>query len=197
MAQVRRSFQRQLGERPYKRIFLLSFEGSRTEPQYFAHIDSMFSHIRIKPLKTGTRTSPRDVLKRLQKHITKESLKETDEAWLIIDRDNWPENDIQELQIWSQRANNYNLAISNPKFEYWLLLHFEDGNRLSSAADCCRRLENYLPNYNKHIDRKKFDLEKIKLAVKNGKLRDTPPAQNWEVDLGVSTVYKLIEKIIA
>lgn len=31
-----RTFQRPLGERRYKKLFVVSVEGSKTEPQYFA-----------------------------------------------------------------------------------------------------------------------------------------------------------------
>lgn len=36
MQKKRRSFQRPLGERRYKKLFIVSVEGFKTEPQYFA-----------------------------------------------------------------------------------------------------------------------------------------------------------------
>ncbi len=68
--------------------------------------------------------------------IKKESLKSSDEAWLIADRDQWDENQLNQLYAWSTIQKNFGFALSNPKFEYWLLLHFEDASGIATSREC-------------------------------------------------------------
>ncbi len=43
-------------------------------------------------------------------------------------KDEWTDDQLSQLNEWAQGADNYGFALSNPKFEFWLLLHFEDGS---------------------------------------------------------------------
>ena len=54
-------------------------------------------------------------------------LKQGDQLWLVIDRDpqSWKEKQIALIGRECSRRKYY-LALSNPCFELWLLLHFED-----------------------------------------------------------------------
>ncbi len=127
-------------------------------------------------------------------YLRTKPLKRDDEAWLVLDRNHWPDEQLIELCNWADEENNRGIAISNPSFEYWLLLHFEDRN-VSSARDCKRRLELYLPNYRKRIDDDNFSKEQIMEAVERSKTRDDPPWKHWPKDSG-STVYRIVEKLI-
>jgi len=51
-----------------------------------------------------------------------------------VDANSWPEDQLLELHGWSTEDSRYGLAVSNPKFEFWLLLHFEDGNGAATSA---------------------------------------------------------------
>jgi len=61
-------------------------------------------------------------------------LRASDRAWIVVDADSWPEDQLLELHGWSTEDSRYGLAVSNPKFEFWLLLHFEDGNGAATSA---------------------------------------------------------------
>ncbi len=59
-------FQRPLGERRYKKLFVVSVEGSKTEPQYFAIFNQPQSIVLVKCLRRpSTESSPIQVLKRM------------------------------------------------------------------------------------------------------------------------------------
>ena len=100
-----------------------------------------------------------------------------------------------QLHAWSQKKKNYGFALSNPKFEYWLLLHFERGTGIGSSRECSDRLKRHLPNYDKSIDTRKFTPDRIKKAIDRAKARDNPPCADWPRTFGNTTVYKLVEKI--
>lgn len=151
MSPSRRSFQRPRGERRYRRIFLIAAEGTKTEPQYFGMFNGQESVIWVK------------------------CIKDSDEAWLVVDKDRWTDQDLAQLHEWSRSSTNFGLAVSNPKFEYWLLLHFENGSGVASAHDCSERLEKHIPDYDKGIDARKIGQEMVNDAIKRAKAGDTPP----------------------
>nr|VFK55087.1 MAG: RloB-like protein [Candidatus Kentron sp. TUN] len=130
----------------------------------------------------------------MRKYIEENSLKSSDEAWLVVDKDKWRDDQLIELHRWSQEADNYGLALSNPKFEYWLLLHFEEGTGVANSRDCTKRLQRHLPGYEKGIDSRKITREMISKAIERAKRRDTPPCTDWPRTTG-TTVYKLVEHI--
>ena len=123
-------------------------------------------------------------------------MKSSDEAWLVVDKDQWGDEQLMQLYDWAQTRNNYGFALSNPKFEYWLLLHFEDGTGIASSRDCDARLKRQLPNYNKGIDAGKISRKQIDDAIRRAKLRDNPPCIDWPRTFGSTTVYRLVENIL-
>ena len=191
-----RTFQRPLGERRYKKLFVVSVEGSKTEPQYFAIFNQPQSIVLVKCLKRpSTESSPIQVLKKMQGYLRKESLRKTDEAWIVVDKDDWTEDQLRELLQWAKKSENYGFALSNPNFEYWLLLHFEDGKGIANSQECLTRLNRHLPNYKKDIDGKKITLELIAKAISRAKQRDTNRSSDLP-QMWSTTVYKLVEKIM-
>ena len=195
MPSKRRKFSRPLGERRYRKIFVLAVEGSKTEPQYFAIFNDQNSVIRVNCLKSKHDSAPPQVLARMEKHLKKEGLKKSDEAWLVVDKDQWTDEQLSQLYQWSQQADNYGFALSNPKFEFWLLLHFEDGGGVSSSQICSQKLERHLPGYDKGINVRRISDTMIADAIRRAKHRDNPPCGDWPRTTG-TTVYKLVESIL-
>lgn len=196
MARKARRFARQTGQRPYRKLFLIAAEGAKTEPQYFSMFNSPHATIQVNCLKCGHDSEPPQVLRRMRTWLKKNDLKDSDEAWLVVDKDQWTDAQLKELLTWSQSKENYGFALSNPKFEYWLLLHFEDGKGVDTSRKCSERLRRYLKNYDKGIDLRKFTQNSISKAVHQAKRRDTPPCTGWPGITG-TTVYRLVEKFIA
>lgn len=192
----RRRFQRPLGDRRYRKIFVIAVEGVKTEPQYFAIFNDQQRVIRVSCLKGTHDSSPLQVLHRMEDHLRKEDLRSSDEAWLVVDRDQWTDEQLNELHAWAQLSHNRGFALSNPKFEYWLLLHFEDGTGIASPRDCSDRLKRHLPGYNKGIDERAITRDRIGAAIRRARQRDNPPCEDWPRALGTTTVYKLVEKVL-
>ncbi len=184
--------------RKFRILFVIATEGTKTEPQYFQFlvkkIDSQGINIQYKPLDSK-KHSQKEVLKTMERWLKNNDLRDKDEAYLVIDRDNWEEKEIKELYQWSQKQNNYGLAVSNPFFEYWLLLHFENGKGIDCPRKSKDSLDTYLPNYNKaRLDTKKLE-NKIQNAIHHAKQKDIPLCQDYPKIYG-TTVYRLVEKLI-
>jgi uncharacterized protein YpiB (UPF0302 family) len=187
-----------LGQLRYRKLIVISFEGIKTEPQYFAILQRYQSTaVHLHPLKGKHDSSPDHVLKRIKVHLKSAYLKSSDAAWIVIDKDHWAVEQLNEVYQWSLEAENYGLALSNPNFEYWLLLHFEDGAGISSARDCTARLERHLSRYDKNLSNLKISKLQVLQAIERAKQRDNPPCEGWPRSLGASTVYRLAEIILS
>jgi len=192
----RRHYQRPLGERRYRKLFFIAAEGINSEPGYFNLLNFGSVIVQVKCLKGNSKNSPKQVLARLAEHIESQGIADSDQAWVVVDRDSWKHQELIEIHAWSQQKQNYGFALSNPLFEYWLLLHFEDGAGVTTKSECLRRLRKYLPSYNKKIDPSKFSLTQVKAAVARAKKKDQPPCRDWPRDVG-STVYRLVDDILS
>jgi len=190
----RRRFERSGATRPYRRLFVIATEGAETEPQYFDIFNNTVTTITIKCLKSRTDSSPQYVLKRMERYLSANKLRAGDAAWLVVDKDQWNEDQLLQLHEWAGRHESYGLAVSNPAFELWLLLHFIDGAGVTSLRQCKDRLKRYIPDYDKG------DIEVAKLihgispAIDRARQKDWPPCSDWPRSVG-TTVYRLVEKL--
>jgi len=70
-------------------------EGTISEPEYFGLFNSPTATVRVKCLKTK-HSAPLKVLEQMLKHLSKEKLKSGDEAWVVVDRDQWKKQRFKE-----------------------------------------------------------------------------------------------------
>lgn len=71
-----------------------------------------------------------------------------DEVWCVFDVDEHARADA-DRQLAANEA--VNLAVSNPCFELWLLLHLADHAAHLTAAQAGRLVRKHLPAYDKHL----------------------------------------------
>ena len=191
-----RRFTRPQGCRPYKKLFVVAVEGDKTEPNYFASLKRISNNVsNIKVIPSNKASAPNHVLKNLKKYLKahQDCLRDSDETWVVVDADAWTQEQLQELYRWESEADHRGVAVSNPKFELWILLHFEDGQQIS-RSNCDERLRKYIKNYHKS-GKFVFSEEQLKGAVERAKSKDKPPCAGCPRE-GVSTVYRLVERIL-
>lgn len=149
--QRRRHF---LDPRPH---ILVCCEGEVTEPSYFNGLKreghNNLLHIEVKPGGLAPKTlvdyavELKHEAEQKARRLEDDNLR-YDEVWCVFDVDAHPH--ILEAKQ-KAAANSMKMAISNPCFELWLLLHFEDQrkhierHRVQSA---CRK---HLPGYDKAV----------------------------------------------
>lgn len=176
-------------------MFVIATEGEKTEPSYFAIFkDDLVIHVHC--VKGDHKSSPKQVLRRMKQHLERNGITNTDEAWLVVDKDGWTNEQLAQLHEWAQGAQNRRFALSNPKFEYWLLLHFEDGTNIGSPRELSRRLRRHLPDYDKRVEARRVTEDMIVQAVSRAKKRDSPPCQDWPRTPWQTTVYRLVDSIL-
>ena len=200
----RRRFTPPTETREYRKLYVIAVEGDRTETQYFKFfgndLDGVVAKIEIIPPKT--KSAPQYVLESLQEYFDNPGVEGMTELWMVIDRDGWHLDDIVE----QCREKRVNLCVSNPAFEFWLLLHFHRWKEIEpvevnsdSVMECKRRLrENrYLPGFVKKLNVNHWEVLKARLenAIRNAKELDTPPCKDYPRQRTGSTVYRLVEKL--
>lgn len=110
-------------------------EGERTEPEYLNALkrqpsvrDVATVDLRVETGQGGSvpRTLVAMAAETRIRAIEEEA--EIDEFWCVFDVE-WPKNHPElEEALQQARANGVNLAVSNPCFELWLILHLQDHN---------------------------------------------------------------------
>lgn len=195
---------------PYKRkvntresfLVVLAVEGERTEVQYFERLQTSNLKILAIPPVNGN-TSPEHILNNLKKYLEKNSLYEDDLVWLLIDRDRWTQAQLSSVIAQCTQYSTppgINLAVSNPCFEIWLILHHtSDLNGISSSASAIERLKQLRSNSYNKSNCPVYSEEEINLAISNSLSNSScneilPSAPGTRIHLLVKAILKLRAK---
>ena len=97
-------------------------------------------------IEDGEGSAPSKVLARVAEYISTNQLDADygDSLWCVIDKDKWPQDQIEELHSFCYQKDNWHLVISNPCIEIWLLYHKLDdltNLNIATAQDAKRALD--------------------------------------------------------
>lgn len=144
--------------RPYREPLpriLIVCEGTLTEPSYFGplrHQEKIPIDLRIEP--GGVPKTLVEKAAALKRDADKSAKRSKDpnlrynRVWCVFDIDEHP-NVTEAVQ--QARDNGIELAISNPCFELWILLHFEDQRAYIERSALHRECVKHLPGYEKRV----------------------------------------------
>lgn len=127
-----RSLRRKTGIRRPRKTLVVFCEGEKTEPQYLlAFKEQPFvKHVAAVDLRVETGQGgavPRTLVSRAvaARNRAASEKDEIDEFWCVFDVE-WPKNHpgLKDA-VKKAESNGIKLAISNPCFELWLILHFQ------------------------------------------------------------------------
>ncbi|MCW3100732.1 MAG: hypothetical protein JWL77_6350 [Chthonomonadaceae bacterium] len=113
-------------------ICVIAIEGERTEKQYFQKFGSTKIRVEILPTLTGDSAEPEGVIERLRKYKQDNDLDEDDKCWLVVDVDHRNAERLNNVCT-QAKAERFQVAISNPCFEFWLFLHKFEADELSPS----------------------------------------------------------------
>lgn len=208
MPRERRGYDRETGVRDALLIVIAS-EGAGTEPEYFAHVRESLHNPRMKihvlRRDAAGESSPASVMASLVSFDREHRLRSGDQLWLVIDRDpqSWKPGTLARVAR-DCHTRGYHLAVSNPFFELWLLLHFADipalseANRQAYLDDEARIRRELTAAVARHhgSDYGSCCYPLTNTAIARGRLLDTNPRTRWPNALG-TRVYLLLETIVA
>lgn len=147
-----------------EKYFVLSFEGTVTEKRYFEALraSEKFNNsglIETIPLvrkkSDATGSDPISVKAMLKKAKEEFNFKHTDEFWVIIDRDDWEDEhhiNLEKLVEDCKAEGNFFVAMSNPCFEMWLILHRTELSSFTEDERKAIRINERVSNTKHHVD---------------------------------------------
>jgi hypothetical protein len=183
-----------------KKFVVIAAEGKETEPRYFdAFSTPREAEAQIKVVPNPKHESkPKEVLSRLNRFFNRNYSKvRGDEGWMVIDRDDWPEEDLHTVYNEAKKAG-FQVLMSNPCFELWLYLHLHNHCPFIDRHDCQRKLATVLPDYSPNSKGNYAIeplLENIDIAISRAKAQDVKPHELWPTDQ-VTHVYRLVERLL-
>lgn len=216
MPRERIDFFRVSNSKPKEKIIVLAYEGNNTEAIYFETLkesvrfnDDLIYLVSLRRPKNDTNSAPVHVFNKLKKEAKDEyNFDDTDELWMVIDRDSW--SNISEISALCKAQGNFYLALSNPCFEFWILLHIKDLSdfnqqeqadilanvKVSSKKTYLKRLLSTLleDGYNESNPKPDRFIPHVDIAIMRANRLDNL-TEDFPTSLG-SHVYKLVEKII-
>jgi hypothetical protein len=153
----RRDFikRRKAGFQPRPRILVVC-EGKVTEPSYFREM-AREERARIEVIVKEDGGGPKTIVERaalLKKEAENQAKKlrddflKYDEVWCVFDIDAHPKIPDALQQV---RAHHLALAISNPCFELWILLHFQDQHGHIERGLAQKHCKGHIRGYKKHV----------------------------------------------
>jgi hypothetical protein len=152
-----RSYDRRPGKRIPGRCTLIVCEGAETEPNYFHELRKYLklSTIQLKIIdRAGAPISLVDEARRQVEHRKQEIRKEIsnigeyEDVWCVFDTENPHHNPTFNDAVRTADECNYFLAISNPAFEFWYILHFDSITRpFQKGGEVKEFLRRYIPDY--------------------------------------------------
>lgn len=145
-----RTLKRRVAVRQPRKTFVIFCEGERTEPEYLQALkrkpsvrDVAAVDIRVETSHGGAPLTLVSMAADARSRAISEEA-EIDEFWCVFDVE-WPVNHANLKETIDQaHRNEIGVAISNPCFELWLILHFQDQDRWlnnDQAAKLRRRLD--------------------------------------------------------
>jgi hypothetical protein len=158
----------------YKILFVIVTEG-KTEENYFTMLKTLKKENIEIVCKKGRHSSVNHLINTINKEIDDRGLNEHSECWIILDNDVLSTTEINKLREWINSTNTETMksvGLSSPKFEYWLLLHYEVPRAYVSKADCLLYLKKWIPEYKKPFKNCTIIANRVSEACENAKKRD-------------------------
>lgn len=196
-------YSRKAGNLIPRKVFIFT-EGSVTEQRYFQEFIAFYNipQARVRVIdRESTHSSPDSVIGYVidfQKTIRKN---ESDISahyvyWLVIDTDRWGANLAKTVDDAYQR--NFDVAISNPCFEIWLLLHYQDADSVkeNESVLCSKSAINQAIHANCVSGSNEIDyFAKTDIAINNSRLLDVNPKHRLLPQIG-TRIYNLASLLL-
>ncbi len=202
----RRSLRDRVRRRPAhrapKRRILLFCEGKVTEPRYFEALARKYRQLLIEIEVSDDHGVPKTLVEQAAKHKKDaernarkkaDSFARFDEVWCVFDADDHP-NVPDAMQ--QARDNDICIAFSNPCFELWALLHYQDQSAPIDRKALRRKLKQHLSGYDKQLPADEM-FARLEDALKRASELYERQQRNDNLDRNpCTTVHKLVARVV-
>ena len=138
---------RRVAERKTSSVFVIFTEGKVTEPSYFSPLISELNRRENVDISLeGCYSSPSSLVRAATNHKMNNARETSDlQIWCVFDVESPDPHSDLERAMSDAKHNKINLAISNPCFELWLILHHQNQDgpiTTKKAKDLRHNLDN-------------------------------------------------------
>ncbi|PWU55774.1 RloB domain-containing protein [Micromonospora sp. S4605] len=192
-----KDLRRPVARRPERRTIVVFCEGEASEPDYINALKSL-PEVRGNTAVT-VEIDPRQgaPITLVQRAVARNEDEEVDECWCVFDVE-WPQNHPRLGEaIRLATAHGVRLAVSNPCFELWLILHFQEQTAFINTTEAERMSRRLDGRPGKRIDAMPYMAHR-KDAARRAASLDERHARNQTVfpdDNPSSTMYQLLAAI--
>jgi hypothetical protein len=153
------SGRRSRGSRSHRPLVLIIVEGVKTEKQYFESLarEERASAVHVDVIHSKGDTAPENLVQQADKarksRIENDKWEDDGQVWCVCDTEQ-PDLSIslRNALVMAQK-NNIKMAVSNPAFEFWYLLHFRETDApCSNGRDMKKKLRHYIDNYTETME---------------------------------------------
>jgi hypothetical protein len=113
-----------------------------------------------------------------------------DNLWFVLDVDKWKRASLEQIKAECQ--SNWSVALSNPCFEIWLIMHYIDQSLIDSIS--CRQLKGELNK--KVIGGYKVEIALLNIQNAIKRAKDSDSTKHFIPALKTTKVYLLADQII-
>ena len=114
----------------------------------------------------------------------------------MVDVDDWSEAEFRELLAWQAADDRHHLAVSNPKFELFLVMHFEKANGCTTPEKVDAALKKHWPRYAKRVSPTQFPAKQVRSAIENAKAKRASCKAVLPAP-GMTDAHLLVERLLA
>ncbi len=175
-------------------LLIVVCEGAKREKIYFETLAKGNQRIKIKVVAPegvdSGKSAPHWLLDRAISITEELGSNKYDTLWFVLDVDKWRRSSLEQIKV--ECKANWHVALSNPCFELWLILHYLDSGSIESIS--CRQLK---AEFNKKIVggyKVEIALLNIQAAIERARGIDT--SNNFIPALRTTKVYLLADQII-
>ncbi|MEV1044347.1 RloB family protein [Streptomyces sp. NPDC049916] len=135
------------GARPEQRRFLIYCEGERTENQYFKGLSADLRTLPVAIRLGGEHGEPQSLVRaavehqKRAPHSPQDRRTAYDEVWCVIDVEAPTPHGRLDSALELARQHGIEVALTNPCFELWVMLHFQDVTSYKTSDQAQRELE--------------------------------------------------------
>jgi hypothetical protein len=147
-----KDLRRKIASRPERKTIVVFCEGEASEPDYInalKRLPNVRGNTAVNIEVATERGVPLTLVRRAVHRVADD---EVDECWCVFDVE-WPRNhpNLNEAMSLADE-HGIRLAVSNPCFELWLILHFEDQTAFMNTDEAERKSRKLDGRAGKRID---------------------------------------------
>lgn len=194
------------------RLVVIAGEGRYTESIYFNAVKNELRapNVHVEVLdRNSDESSPESVHRQIADFMRQYNIEDDDELWLVIDRDRWQERMLSQVAQLCAQNSHLHFCMSNPCFELWLLLHFEDVEQYNDETKNAllqnkknksgitwlkKRMKDLMGAYTESSYDALGLITFASVAMSRARRLDSNPQDRWPQSIG-SRVYLLMESI--